>query len=1161
MSATPVKTLPGVFVIEQFPQTAAAAAAEGATEIVLGPIRTVVPAEKGVLGGPAFNTVAPRLAITPTQWKFYVTLGGTPASAVITANFAGTIMSFTSSALKNVDDFVIALRTAFMAGVPGTMIKDIQTALTGTPGQRVVTILASKNAIDAGNLPNMIFTVNSSGTSVILDSASGVVANGSTSPGYLPVTKGSITSVPLPTLAANWDGILNRRVIEEVIYGLDASRQGEAFSEPERFYFDATSRQAAALSAYLQLTSQQKTFNGDFVYAKDASAYAGGTIVVSKVPLGGTQRVTAISVRTGVEYELRNGYDYTVAGRTAGAYQESDSVTILATGSGVTLSIFGTDPVLIRLVYIPDRYVMPLPVLNYVPLIQSVNDVLEPMPLNRFTFDLAGSAVDLEHVEAPAAARFSYSGVFNATKTAGSLYADVNLAPRLSASVQVNVVGATDQTFDASSLGTPNIVPNTNSVTNIVITRADGTVLGDSIQSGTDYAFNAVTNIFTFYAAGANLPTAVASNPLTIKYFFVPQVIFVGTPDIKATVAGGIANYTPELTHLGGGLYRVTTPGYVASATGSGGTGLTTPVPLTFAAPADPTGTTAEGYGIATTGALTAVVITKPGTKYTSAPAITVGGGASATAVLGPVASSVVCTLQIAATIEYPIQPQVQLEFMADRSDLDGVLRYFTGGDGLAASPDFADVYASQDIAANVTTANPTLHAAAMALTAAAPTPVGVGVGSFITGRIEKILNVLRSEENAYWLVPITQDAEAALTFVGAHIDTMVSTIAGTTVNYAPGGFRTMQTTLDQRNENQIVPLAKDTTFGVGHLANYSGGGIAVVADLTGMTGDTTKIQAGQYVEFYQEDATNTGALTGNTTYAKPIPRRLRISAVDIATLSAAKFVITSDSLPPVLDADGAADSTHYLKLGAPFRIVDVRPDMTLATDMKAKAQGIGAQVNGDRRWIMQPDIGVFEDLDGSAKALPGYYRAVMTEAVRSTFLPNVSMSRYPVPRMLGVHRNEGFYSNDNALNVMTDGGIDYAIQRKSGGPVYSLQELTADRSTQLKQAPMVIQIVDYSARLYRDNLDPMISRMNLHDGSLAAVAGIVNAVIETLKVTKQDDMHGPLILSGELQAVGRLPASATNPGLYVLVKEFVSKEIGNIYVTIAVDGASSLPA
>lgn len=1161
MSATPVKTLPGVFVTEQFPQTQAAAAVEGATEILIGPVRTVVPAEKGILGGPAFNTLAPRLAITPTQWQFSVKLGATPATAVITANFAGTVVSFSGSALKDIDDFIIALRTAFMAGVPGTLIKDIQTELTATAGLRKVTILASKTAIDAGNLPDMKFTVNTGGTSVIYDSALSVVADGTTSPGYLPVTIGSTTSVPLPDLAANWSGIVSKRVIEEVIYGLDASRQGEAFSEPERFYFDVTSRQGAALSAYLQLTAQQKAFYGDFTYVPDASAFAGGTLTVSKAPLAGTTRVTAISVRTGVEYELRLTYDYTVAGRTAGAYQEGDNVTLLSTGSGVTLAIFGTDPVLIRLSYIPDRYVAPLPVLNYVPLIQAASSVLSPMPLNRFTFDGAGSAVNLEHVDAPAAARFSYSGIANVTKTSGSLYADVNLAPRLSATVEVNVVGATDQTFDASALGTPNIVPNTVSVTNIVITRADGTVLTDTVQSGTDYAFDAATQIFTFYAAGANLPTAVASNPLTIKYFYVPKVTFVGTPTIKATVANGIANYTPELTHLGGGLYRVTTPGYVASATGSGGSGLVTPVTLTFAAPTDPTGTTAEGYGIASAGALASVVITKPGSKYTSAPAITVGGGATATATLGPAASSVVCTLQINATVEYPIQPQVQLEFAADRSDLDGTLRYFTGGDELAASTDFADVYASQDIAADLTTANPTLHAAAMALSVCAPTPVGVGVGTFTTGRIEKILNVLRSEENAYWLVPVTQDSAAALAFVGAHIDTMVSTIAGTTVNYAPGGFRTMQTTLDQRNENQIVPLAKDTTFGVGHLANYSGGGVAVVADLTGITGDTSKIQPGHYIEFYQSDATNSGALTGNTTYAKPIPRRLRIVTVDIAVLSAAKFVVIDDSLPPVLDTDGASDTTHFLKHGAPFRIIDVRADMDLATDIKTAAAAIGGEVNGERRWIMQPDIVVAEDLDGSAKALPGYYRAVLTEALRSTFLPNVSMSRYPVPRLLGVHRNEGFYVNDNALNVMTDGGVDYAVQRKAGGPVQSLQELTANRSTQLKQAPMVIQITDYSAKLYRDNLDPLISRMNLHDGSLAAVAGVINAGIETLKGTKQDDMRGPLILSGELQAVGRLPASATNPGIYVIVKEFVSEEVGNIYVTIAVDGASALPA
>lgn len=1229
-SVSPTRLLPGVYVIEQFPQVAAVATGATPLETLIGPVRTIVPGEQGILGGPAFSTLAPLLSSAVTKWQFTVAVTGIGTAVV---SFAGTVINFTALAATRTEDFVIALRASLLTGTTASYIKDIQTAVTGnivTGDTITVTILASDNAIATGFFPSMTFAVTGL-----------VVVNSSINPVTVTVaiSQEAETNVSLPTLPANWLNIKNRRVMEEVIYSLDASRQGVAFSEPERFYFDLTTRMNDALTSYIGLSTQAKAFYGDFLYFADASA-AAGSITVSKPVLNGTQRVTAISVNTGVEYELRLTYDYTVSNsRVAGAYQEGDSVSL---SSPATLDVFGTGPILVRLVYVPDRYVMPLPVLNYTPLTPGAVSVLSPMPLTAFTFDASGSSIAMDHVAPPTAARFSYTSLANVTKVAGSLSQDVNLAPRLAKTFSVNATGISDTTFDTSALGLSNI-----DASSIIVTRADGTVLAGS---GTDYSF--ASGVFTFVAAGPLAATAAASNPLQIKLVYVPQVTFVGAPTLVTNVAAGLLNYTPALTHLGGGLYNINTPGYVATIaitsgtakdfhtgdqitftggvfataatatvvsnlaivnlaittgtaagfvtgdtitfdTVAGGT-FTTPAiavvtsaagaidSISFTAPGATKGTgytavptnfsVTTGVGVkgtatitagATIGGIDSIVLTSPGIGYTAIPTgFTVGTGTgvagsaaiTATPTLGPANASIVATVMITATVEYPIQPQIQLEFMAERGDLDGQLFFPTSALDLTNSALLADVYASQAIAPNLTIANPTLHAAAMALSVTGPSPVCVAVGDFVSGRIEKALNALQSQPNPYWLVPITQDSSAALSLIGAHVDTMVATINGLQIHYAPGGFRNMMTTLDQRNEVSVIPEAADTLFGVGYLVNAGTGGIAVRANLTGVTGDPELIVPGYYVEFYQADPTNAAAIVGNTV-AKPIPRRLKIVAVDVSTPSAALFTVTDASLPAILDADGAADTTFYLKLGAPFRVLNVRSDADLSVDFQTATETRGAATNGMRRWTMQPDICTITDVtDNALRGAPGYYKAVMTEAVREINPANVSMTRQPIPRIAGVNRNRGFYSTDDIINGLTSAGVDYAVQEVTNGPVSSLQELTSNRFDQWTQAPMVLQVVDMAARKCVAALDPFIGSANIQSGTLSAVTMTCGAVIREMMETTGDSLHGPLILEGRVIEVGRLSATSTNPGIFVVLGITSSQEVGEIRVTIDVD-------
>lgn len=1238
-SLAPQKQLPGIFIKQVLPEVAATVVAPASTEVLIGAQRTVIRAEQGILGGPVFSTLAPRLSEQTSQWIFRASLGATPLAATINILFGSTEIRFVGVAASTINDFVINLRASLLgSSATGAYVKDVYAATDAAAGFKKITIVLSENGIAAGYMPSLKFVLVS-GTASVTNAAAAAITTG----GFLPITEEAVTAVSLPALNSNWVSIENRRVIEEVVYGLDASRQGVTFSELERFYFDMTARMDTALRAYLGKSTQQKAYYGDMVYVADASTLtaAPAPITVSKPVLGGTQRVTAISVRTGVEYELRLGFDYTVPiARVAGAYILGDVVTFNAIPTAPTFSAFGTDPILIRLVYVPDRYVAPLPVLNYKQLVPSVSDVLLPAPLDKFTFDPAGGGeVDIEHVAPPAAARFPYTRVGNIVKLVGTLVSDLNLAPRLNKVVPLSVISGSDVTVSLDQFGTPNI-----DAASIVITRADGVVLVSGVGGTDDYLYTASTNSILFRVLGVNQPTGITSNPLSLRYAYSPQVTYVGDTSVTvSTSSTGLNGFTPAVAHLGGGLHQATTPGFVAAVTINdalgGGAGYTTAPDVTIAAPTTAGGVTAtatavisivsgkvtainvtnagSGYvavpavtlvgggfttaatavalvGPAAMGELSSVVMTYGGTTYTTAPTIGfVGGGGAGAAAVAFISGGAVISVQLTnrgtgytsapavtftgggftvvatavalfstgvignaimnAIVEYPLQPEVQLEFFADRDDLDGQLLSFTAATEMTAMAALSDTYAGETILPDLTVSNPTLHAAAMALSVSPSFPVQVGIGKFETGRIENVMTLLRSQPNSYWLVPITQDSAAALAYVGGHVDLMVATIEGTQIHYAPGGFRVMCTTLDQRNEVQLVPAAVDTLFGTGFLVNDVAGGVAVQANLTGATGSLASVQPGHFIEFYQADSASEDALIGSTVVERPIPKRLLITAVDTSILSQCKFSVSDDTLPPVLDPAGPADTTHAIKLGAPFRIINVRSDVALGGQIGETIETLGAASNGERRWIHQPDIVVINDLDGTTKVVPGFYKPVLTEAVRAASPPHQGMTNQVIPRLAGVHRGSGFYDNDDAINLMTDGGADYAVQRIPGGPVISLQELTSNRLNQFTQSPIVIQVVDFVSARLKTNTSVYIGRANVYDGIFPVLTTVVEATIRQLK-GETFPLLGPILQDGRIIRMERLPITAVNAGVLIEIGITVPQELTEIKFVVFVD-------
>jgi len=1382
MSITPQKKLPGIFITEQFPEVTAVSNPPALTEILVGSQRTVIHGEVGILGGPALSTAVPLMSSNVTEWTFLAAVD-TAATADLTINFAGLSIAYTGSAAATVEAIIDNIRTnIFASGFTASLVKDIYASTTSVSGELKVRIIASDAAVDSGFLPSIVFTTIGAGMDI------DTIAGGSLASGAkLAVTMGSQTTHAFPILNSNWNSIFTRRAIEEVLYGLDASQQNgsKPYTEPERFYFDTTTRMQAALSKYLQLSSHQKAYFGDFVYVANASTIASAPpspLTVSKVPLNGSQRVTVISVRTGIEYELRLGYDYTCSiGVTAGAYQQGNTVSFL--GAGPTWATLGTDPVLIRLVYVPDRYVMPLPVLYYAPVFTSGQGIYEAVPLTSFTIDPIAGQVSVSNVSSPVAARVNYSGVYNVSKTAGALSSLVNMAPRIQKSISASVIGNTNQSLDMGTYGTKNIV-----TTSIVIKRADGTIL----TQGTDWTFTASTNTFLFLAAGPHTPCAPASNPLRINFIDMPQVSYVGSPTVTLSSALSNVTYDPTITHLGGGLFNVSAPesGYIddiimatagsvystaptviisgagslatiaisvagtlhaaGAVTITGGTGVNATAICTvdgggaitavyftnfgtgYTVGDTVTWTKTDGGGVAASGTCTldtskgsgatatcaidnakvfSFNVTSRGTGYVSAPKVAlVGGGyttiGTATALVGPaaagtlqsiavtnagaashtgasasltiaaalmvsrleitnggtgyttatitfasgaaaataiisggsvvgaymtnfgaaydplapplvtitgdginaaakavvlatgsgaaatvlfsgadpfrVASSVhitnrgtgyteqpgilrtdenavfsasvgsgsMASIVLSATIEYPYQPELRLEFMADRTDLDGTLYYFGNASEISSTPQMADTYAGSAVAPDLTVANPTLHAAAIALSVSG-VPVGVGFGAFTSQRISGILNVLQRQPNAYWLVGVTQDSSAAFQYLGAHIDKMVATIAGTQIHYAPGGFRVMLNTLDQRNEVQLMPLQVDTTGGIGYLVNGTGGGIAVRADLVGMTGDPSQIAAGQFVEFYQIDATG-DAIAGSSDFPKAAPKRLLITDVDISNLAAAEFTVSDDSLPPTLDAAGSGDTTFHIKMGSPFRIIKVRQDLRTGEEIGQIAAAIGAAANGRRRWIMQPDIVTISDA-GTTRAVPGYYRSVVASAVRANNPPHQGLTNFALPVLNGVHRNSGFYTNDDTLNLFTDGGIDYAVQKSSNGPVTTLQQMTADRLNQYTQEPTVTQIIDYASAAFKTNLGGYIGLANITPSVVAAIDFIIEGTIEQLKLIK-GPLLGSMILRGRRIDIAQLPITATNSGISIEIGITVAQVINEIRLNIAID-------
>lgn len=1146
---TPTKSLPGIKLKEFFPLTAAVNIAPAFAETLIGPIRTVVSGEKGILGGPSLDTLPVFLSAGEARWEFVVRWPNPSGTGVdhMILNFAGLSIKVADgvSAIynpnnnKTADGFALAVMSQINANPhAAALVKDFRITDASAVGgftTRRVTILASEFAISTGYHPDLLFFPNLGPTAVeIYEADDATLVNAAiTGTGILKYTCGTETVIPFPPLNTNWSEIHTREISEQVEFGID--------TEPERHYFDITARMSDKLNEYLGLSNQERTTLCDYTTSFPGLS-ASLNFDISKDPLLGTQRLTAVNINSGVERELKYTEDYLLSSvRVGGAYQLGDTVIPLVAGVNLVAAGYGVDPLLIRAVYIPRRDIMPLPVAKYTALVPGAKDVFMPVEVKHFTVDEGAGSFSVEKFAPPTAARISYTTAVKLVMPSVSGPATVSFAPSLLKTIIYDASTLVDIDLDAQN--TPGL-----DIASLVITRSDGVTL----TPATDYAITGHSVSFT--PGGPHNSTAIGNNPLTLRYRYSPPVQFVGSPTIKYTSSSSFPGFAPTLTNIGGGQFEATVPPPTGSVVRIDmtdfGSGYATPPAITFSAGA------AAATAVLDFSIVSGLVITNPGSAYLVAPTVIFTGGgftttAAATAVLGgATAGDVVGTFLVSATVEYPVQPEIQLEFTAERSDLDGQLFVWPTESTISSEALLQDTFSGQAILPDLTVANPTLHAAKIATSISPGVPVICTVGDMTADRSSKALLRLEREPNAYHLVAVSQDADAVLTYVGAHVDKVVATLGGDQIHFNPGNFRVMYATLDQRNEVQVMPIQTDTlATAVGKLVNFSGG-IAVQANMVGITGDITTIQPGDFVEFYQVDATNTDSITGSATVERAKARRLQISSVDYSTLSSTKFSVVDASLPPTLDGT----TTFHIEMAGAFRIVRVRSDYQLATDLHDKVEAIGAAPNGRRRWIRQPDL-VFLNDSGTIRSVPGYYRSVIEAAIRANSLPHQPMTNETLPLLTGVKRNVGYYVTDDIINIMTDGGIDYAVQLVNNGPVFSVQNLTADRTNSLTQIPATTQIADFVGSSLRQTLKIYIGVTNVFAGTIEGIAALTESVFKNMQSIRNDRL-GPMLLGGRIDTIEELPLSSVNSGIKMKCTVRVPQELDEIDIDLFVDSA-----
>lgn len=548
--------------------------------------------------------------------------------------------------------------------------------------------------------------------------------------------------------------------------------------------------------------------------------------------------------------------------------------------------------------------------------------------------------------------------------------------------------------------------------------------------------------------------------------------------------------------------------------------------------------------------------ITHAGSGYISCPTVTVGGGGSSGTAISTIAGVLtIGVVSLTATTEYPVAPEVRIEFSADRSDLDGKLFVIPDVDTIQSTAEFKDVYAGQDISADLTQANLTLHAAKIASSVSQGIPVLVGIGEMTSLRSGKILQRLEREFSAYHIVALSQDSNSILSLVGAHVDKVVNTFSGDQVHLNVGKFRVLYATLDQRPEVQIAPAVNgEISTVLGKIGNSLISGLQITSSTIGLTGNLESISSGDYIEFYQDDITPKKALMAVSppSKKKPVAKRLKIDSIDTSVVDEITFHISDSSLPASLDFS----QDYGFVRSAPFRIVRVRSDFQLATDINESVAAIGVGTNGRRRWIRQPDFVTIND-DGTERIVPGYYRSVVEASVRANALPHQGMSKFPLPLLLNVNRGLGYYSDDDVINIMTDGGADYAILEFDGGPVSSLQQLTADRTNKFTQAPTVTEIMDFVALSLYNSLKIYLGVTNVYQENIEGIAATATAVLERMKTIRNDKL-GPMILRYRLISIEALPITSTNSGVKLQISVAPSEANEEIDIDLFVDTEAS---
>lgn len=1202
---TPTKSLTSIILREFFPAAAAASTSPILAATYLGPIRTVVPAKTGILGGFDPGTLPPVFSNIPGRVGFQLTWSGAGGTATVelkfgrVTHFAAFVSgTFPETALEVVTGFINAIKADVQTAelIESYIIDSITTSGEATVIQ--VSFVFSRVAYSLGIFPP-IETPSAPVAPAVVKKFDGTGAALGAGDKIDPVRQPKM-NFAFPTLKTTWSKIHVKELKHQVLFGLD--------TEEERYYFDSPQDSQVALANEIAVATQpsQLSYLGDAYHAGILTDLT--TITITEDPIPGTQRVTALDVSTGIEYELRHfsdkeatvgtvaassEFEYTVvgAGSVDGAYEKGDVISFNA--SSVFLSTVLAVPgasFMIRATYAPRRFVTPQPAFNYKAILPGEIQEIVSATLDQFSVNESASTFIL-------AEKLSPGDVTDISYSKSVQFDSAPFAPIYEVKRKLKVFNAAAATqfavgpsmavaFNVSDFGFPSI--------DLAGTMADaGTILknqsgfagltlvsggaGPHVPAVDDYTYDSATGRIIFYndgpTEGATLLTRTTIQILLNGHLPFREINLAPNFNKALTIDASTSSIgtTFHLNAPGGVQAPNLLPLVSVVVTASDSSILLDPADYTVDAEDGSITAASATFISAVKNPLSVSVQYSPNVIFRAPPTLTFKGVSTApaywAAIFPPSIADIgggrfrvyvskhptdilpVGEYLINATVAYPVSPEIQLEFMAERNDLDGKLYVFNSPEQITENSDLTDTYAGATITPDLTPANPTLHATVIGISVGAGEVVFMGVGDMTPTRSQKILQRLEREFNPYHIVAISQDEDSILALVGAHINKVVETFAGTQVHLNAGKLRVMYVTFDQRNDLQILPeLTKDVASGKARIIKGLSGGIQILTDLATAAG----INPGDYIEVYESDVSTPNSLTvsGGIVPNRIKPKAIKIDGIDIT--SGIRFNVSDVSLPSFL----TFAANYPLVRPFPYRIIRRQDDFTLATNLHDKAEAIGLANGGRRRWIRQPDLVVLDD-GGTDRILPGYYRSVVEAAMRAANLPHQGFSRFPLSLLVGVERNLGFYSNDDVINVMTDGGIDYAVQEVPNGPVFSLQQLTADRTNQFTQAPTVTQIMDFTAYALYFAMKVYLGVTNISDETLDMMAVTGQATINRMRLIRESKL-GPMVLRGTLTKIEPLPETAQNSGVIIKFSILPARATETIEMDLFIDTEST---